>query len=95
MQEGESPEAARQAALRQFGNVELVAEVTRSKWGFTWLEQALNDVRYAARGFVRTPLFSAIVIVTLALGIEVPRRSSVCSTASYCTLCHFRSRTDS
>ena len=69
MQEGESPEAARQAALRQFGNFELVAEVTRGKWGFTWLEQALNDVRYAARGFVRTPLFSAIVIATLALGI--------------------------
>ena len=69
MQEGESPEAARQAALRQFGNFELVAEVTRSKWGLTWFEQALNDVRYAARGFVRTPLFSAIVIATLALGI--------------------------
>ena len=69
MQEGESPEAARQAALRQFGNFELVAEVTRGKWGLAWLEQALNDVRYAARGFVRTPLFSAIVIATLALGI--------------------------
>ena len=34
MQEGESPEAARQAALRQFGNLGLVAEVTRSMWGF-------------------------------------------------------------
>ncbi len=69
MQEGESPEAARQAALRQFGNLALVAEVTRSKWGFTWFEQALNDARYATRSFARTPLFSAIVIITLALGI--------------------------
>ena len=69
MQEGESPDAARQAALRQFGNLGLVAEVTRSKWGFTWFEQALNDARYAARSFARTPLFSAIVIITLALGI--------------------------
>jgi putative ABC transport system permease protein len=69
MQEGEAPEAARQAALRQFGNVGIVAEVTRGMWGFTWLEQSLNDVRYAARSFARTPLFSAIVIVTLALGI--------------------------
>jgi predicted permease len=67
--EGESPEAARQAALRQFGNIGLVAEVTRGKWGFTWFEQALNDARYAARSFARTPLFSAIVIITLALGI--------------------------
>ena len=69
MQEGESPEAARQAALRQFGNLGLVAEVTRSKWGFTWFELALNDARYATRSFARTPLFSAIVIITLALGI--------------------------
>ena len=69
MQEGESPEAARQAALRQFGNLGLVAEVTRSMWGFTWPEQALRDGRHAARSFVRAPLFSAIVIVTLALGI--------------------------
>jgi putative ABC transport system permease protein len=69
VQEGESPEAARQAALREFGNVALVAEVTRAKWGFTWLEQALNDTRYAARSFARAPLFSAIVIITLALGI--------------------------
>src|SRR5260370_31567636 len=69
VQEGESPEAARQAALREFGNLALVAEVTRAKWGFTWLEQALKDVRYAARSFARSSLFSAIVIVTLALGI--------------------------
>src|SRR5215831_8371762 len=69
VQEGESPEAARQAALRQFGNVGLVAEVTRSQWGFMWFEQAVNDVRYGTRSFARAPLFSAIVILTLALGI--------------------------
>jgi len=69
VQEGESPEAARQAALRQFGNVGLVAEVTRGQWGFTWFEQALSDVRYGTRSFARTPQFSAIVIITLALGI--------------------------
>src|SRR5580692_12927388 len=69
MQEGESREAARQAALRQFGNLGLVAEVTRGKWGFTWLEQALYDARFATRSFARTPLFTVIVIVTLALGI--------------------------
>lgn len=69
MQEGETPETARQEALRQFGNLGLVAEVTRSQWGFTWFEQALNDARYATRSFARTPLFSAIVIITLALGI--------------------------
>jgi putative ABC transport system permease protein len=70
MQEGESPETARQAALRQFGNLGLVADVTRSMWGFTWFAEALNDARYATRSFARAPLFSAIVIVTLALGIS-------------------------
>lgn len=69
MQEGESREAARQAAIRQFGNVGLVAEVTRSMWGFMWIEQALKDARHGARSFARTPLFSSIVVITLALGI--------------------------
>src|SRR5215831_12900134 len=69
VQEGESPGAARQAALRQFGNVGLVTEVTRDQWGFTWFEQALDDIRYASRSFARTPLFSSIVVITLALGI--------------------------
>jgi putative ABC transport system permease protein len=66
---GDEPEAARQAVLRQFGNFGLVAEVTRGKWGFAWLEHALSDARHAARSFGRTPSFSAIVIVTLGLGI--------------------------
>lgn len=68
-QAGESPDAARQAALRDFGNVGMVAEVTRDQWGLSWLEQALKDIRYAARSFARVPLFSLIVIITLALGI--------------------------
>jgi len=66
---GESPEAARQAALREFGNLGLVAEVTRNQWGLAWLEQAPSDIRYFTRSFLRAPLFSFIVIVTLALGI--------------------------
>jgi putative ABC transport system permease protein len=69
IQDGESPEAAHDAALSEFGNVGLVAEVTRDQWGLTWLEQALGDIRHAARSFVRAPLFSAIVVATLALGI--------------------------
>jgi putative ABC transport system permease protein len=69
VQAGESNDSARHAVLKEFGNLGLVAEVTRSMWGFTWLEQALNDVRYAGRSFARTPLFSAIVIITLALGV--------------------------
>ena len=69
VRDGESPEAARQVALREFGNMGLVAEVTRNQWGLGWLEHALGDIRYSVRSFLRAPLFSAIVIITLALGI--------------------------
>jgi putative ABC transport system permease protein len=66
---GVSPEAARSGAINEFGNIGLVAEVTRNQWGLTWLEQAVQDSRYAVRSFARVPLFSIIVILTLALGI--------------------------
>ncbi len=69
VQNGESPEAARQIALREFGNIGLVAEVTRDQWGLAWLERALADIRYSVRSFLRAPLFSAIVVITLGLGI--------------------------
>jgi putative ABC transport system permease protein len=69
VQNGESPEAARQIALREFGNLGLVAEVTRDQWGLAWLERALADIRYSVRSFLRAPLFSAIVVITLGLGI--------------------------
>jgi putative ABC transport system permease protein len=66
---GDSSEAARSGALNEFGNMGLVAEVTRNQWGLTWLEQAFQDARYAVRSFARVPVFSITVILTLALGI--------------------------
>jgi putative ABC transport system permease protein len=69
VRDGEAPEAARLAALREFGNLGMVAEVTRRQWGLAGLEQALRDAGYALRSFARTPLFSIIVMLTLALGI--------------------------
>ncbi len=38
-------------------------------WGSSWLERSKQDVVYALRSFARTPSFTAVVIVTLALGI--------------------------
>jgi putative ABC transport system permease protein len=69
IQDGKSPKAARQIALREFGNVGLVAEVTRDQWGLGWLEQAFSDLRHSVRTFLQAPLFSAIVVITLGLGI--------------------------
>jgi predicted permease len=66
---GESPADARRAAVREFGNVPLVADVTRERWGWLRLERLTQDMRFAVRQLRRTPAFTATVLLTLALGI--------------------------
>ncbi len=66
---GESEQAARQAALRELGNVPLIEDVTRQTWGWLWPERLLQDLGYAFRQMRRSPGFAVTVIGTLALGI--------------------------
>jgi putative ABC transport system permease protein len=66
---GEDPAQAQAVALRELGNMPLIEDVTRERWGWMWLENLLRDTCYALRGFRRNPLFTISVLVTIALGI--------------------------
>ncbi|HEX5068601.1 MAG TPA: ABC transporter permease, partial [Vicinamibacterales bacterium] len=67
--EGVAHDRAQLAARREFGNRTLVEEDARAAWGWTWVEQFGQDLRYAVRAISAARLFSSLAILSLALGI--------------------------
>jgi len=66
---GMTPDEARFAALRTFGNPTLLREQSRATWSWNVLESLQRDLRYSTRTLSRTPAFSLMAILVIALCI--------------------------
>src|SRR5262245_56450243 len=66
---GMEPSAARRQALLESGGLTQAAEATRAQRGLPWLESLAADIKYGFRALSHNPVFTAVVVVTLALGI--------------------------
>src|SRR5688500_10359352 len=69
---GLSPAEARRRAILALGGVEQAKEQYRDRRGLPWLEAVLQDARYGLRMLLRQKTFTAVAVVTLAIGFGPP-----------------------
>lgn len=69
LREGMSADAAKTAAKKRFGDQRRWHERLREVWQFRWLEDLTRDARFSARLLMRSPGFTTIALLTLALGV--------------------------
>src|SRR5579863_3930716 len=66
---GMAPEEAHNAARRQFGHMDVIKETYRKRRGLPMLETFLQDLHFGARTLRKNPGFTAVALLTFALGI--------------------------
>jgi predicted permease len=66
---GASSREAQAGARREFGNVGLVKELARDAWGWRWLEDLYEDLRYGLRVLLKNPSFALAAVLAIAMGV--------------------------